>query len=205
MRVFTVAIAIAVGLFVLAGYFFPILTDLQIQLINWAIIIAGTAVLVGIFHMAAVQMEKFRARQKGGMYGLLLVLSMLATFIAVLAELVLGSGHLFTSLAVDAIIVPVEASLMAILAITLIYAGIRLLRRRVDVMSVVFLVAAIIFLIVFMPTPFTAITPVQDAVLSVAGWFSQGGARGLLIGIALGTVLTGLRVLFGVDRPYGGN
>ena len=33
---------------------------------------------------------------------------------------------------------------------------------------------------------------------------SRGGARGLLIGIALGTLLTGLRVLFGVDRPYGG-
>jgi hypothetical protein len=29
-------------------------------------------------------------------------------------------------------------------------------------------------------------------------------ALGLLIGIALGTLLTGLR-LFGVDRPYGGN
>jgi hypothetical protein len=26
-----------------------------------------------------------------------------------------------------------------------------------------------------------------------------------LIGIALGTLLTGLRVLFGVDRPYGGS
>jgi len=26
-----------------------------------------------------------------------------------------------------------------------------------------------------------------------------------LIGIALGTLLTGLRVLFGADRPYGGN
>ena len=36
---------------------------------------------------------------------------------------------------------------MAILAVTLIYASIRLLRRRVDVMSVVFLVAAVIFLL----------------------------------------------------------
>jgi hypothetical protein len=34
--------------------------------------------------------------------------------------------------------------------------------------------------------------------------FSTGGARGLLIGIALGVLLTGLRVIFGVDRPYGG-
>jgi hypothetical protein len=36
------------------------------------------------------------------------------------------------------------------------------------------------------------------------GMFSQGGARGLLLGIALGALLTGLRVIFGVDRPYGG-
>jgi hypothetical protein len=35
--------------------------------------------------------------------------------------------------------------------------------------------------------------------------FSDGGARGLLIGIALGALLTSLRVLFGIDRPYGGN
>jgi len=31
-----------------------------------------------------------------------------------------------------------------------------------------------------------------------------GGARGILIGVALGSLLTGLRVLFGFDRPYGG-
>ena len=34
--------------------------------------------------------------------------------------------------------------------------------------------------------------------------FALGGARGILIGVALGTLTTGLRVLFGVDRPYGG-
>jgi hypothetical protein len=40
-------------------------------------------------------------------------------------------------------------------------------------------------------------------------WVTQvlalGGARGILIGVALGALTTGLRVLFGVDRPYGGN
>jgi hypothetical protein len=107
-------------------------------------------------------------------------------------------------LAVDAIIVPVEASLMAILAVTLIYASIRLLRRRVDVMSVVFLVVAVVFLILIMPTPFGQI-PGDQALANILGMFSRGGARGLLLGIALGTLLTGLRVLFGVDRPYGGN
>jgi hypothetical protein len=32
----------------------------------------------------------------------------------------------------------------------------------------------------------------------------MAGARGILLGVALGTVATGLRILIGADRPYGG-
>lgn len=202
MRVFTAALAIAAGFIVLLGYFYPNqLESLRLVLLDWAIIIAGMAVLVGIFNLVAVQMEKIRARQKGSTYGALLVVSLIFTFGF---GLLLGPEHPYMRLAVDAIIVPVEASLMAILAVTLIYASIRLLRRRVDVMSIVFLVVALLFLILVMPTPFGPV-PGDQALINFLGMFSQGGARGLLIGIALGTLLTGLRVLFGVDRPYGGN
>ncbi len=202
MRVFTAALAIASGIFVLLGYFFPPLELFRLTLVNWAIIIAGMAVLVGIFNLVAVQMEKIRTRQKGGAYGALLIISLVATFVF---GLVLEPNNSYLRLlAVDTIVVPVEASLMAILAVTLIYASIRLLRRRADMMSIVFLVMAVIFLIVTMPTPLGALTPLQDSIAQAMGMFSNGGARGLLIGIALGTLLTGLRVLFGVDRPYGG-
>jgi len=204
MRVFTAAFAIAAGLFVLSGYFFPVdqLIQLRVRLIDWAIIIAAMAVLIGIYNLIAVQMEKIRARQKGGTYGALLVVSLIVTFGL---GLILGPENPYMRLTVDAIIMPVEASLMAILAVTLIYASIRLLRRLADVMGVLFLVVAVIFLIAIVPTPFGGLTPIQDFILQVAGMFSRGGARGLLIGIALGTLLTGLRVLFGIDRPYGGN
>jgi hypothetical protein len=202
MRYVTAAFAIASGFIVLSGYFFPQqLGSLRLLLLDWGVMIAGMAVLVGIFNLAAVQMEKFRAGQKGGAYGILLVLSLLLTFFM---GMFLGTDHPYMLLTMDAIIVPVEASLMAILAVTLIYASIRLLRRRVDVMSVVFLITAVIFLILIMPTPFGAL-PGARAMLDFLGMFSGGGARGLLIGIALGTLLTGLRVLFGADRPYGGN
>jgi hypothetical protein len=33
---------------------------------------------------------------------------------------------------------------------------------------------------------------------------AAAGARGLILGVALGIVATGLRVLAGVDRPYEG-
>jgi len=40
----------------------------------------------------------------------------------------------------------------------------------------------------------------KDWVLGVP---STAGARGILIGVALGSLATGVRVLVGFDRPYG--
>ncbi len=202
MRILSAALAIAAGLIVLLGYFYPEqLAPLRLVLVDWAIIIAGVAVLVGIFNLVAVQMEKIRARQRGSVYGALLVISLIVTFGL---GLILGPENPLMRLTVDAIIVPVESSLMAILAVTLIYASIRLLRRRMELLSIVFLAVALLFLILITPTPFGPV-PGNQALLDFLGMFSSGGARGLLIGIALGTLLTGLRVLFGVDRPYGGS
>jgi len=33
---------------------------------------------------------------------------------------------------------------------------------------------------------------------------ATAGVRGILLGVALGTVATGFRLLIGADRPYGG-
>lgn len=207
MRVFTVAFAIASGLIVLLGYFLPIpsLVRLRLILTDWAIILAGFAVLVGVFNLASVHLEKIRSREKGSLNSALLVLALLFTFFIGILLPAADPFRLFVmQLAVDAVIIPVESALMAILAVTLIYASIRLLRRRADMMSVVFLVVAVLFLFAIMPTPFGPI-PGGQVILELTGMLSRGGARGLLIGVALGTLLTGLRVLFGIDRPYGGN
>jgi len=203
MRLFATVLAIASGFIVSLGYFYPIplLLQLRLLLTNWAMIIAAMAVLIGIYNLVAVHMERIRTRQKGAVYGGVLVLSLVITFGF---GLIFGPDDIYMHSAMEAIIVPVEASLMAILAVTLIYASIRLFRRRVDVTSVLFLVAAVLFLIAIMPTPWGPI-PGDQILLQFVGIFSQSGARGLLLGIALGTLLTGLRVILGVDRPYGGN
>lgn len=208
MRVITAVLAIASGVIVLMGYFLPeftMLDQLRFTLTEWAVILAGMAVLVGIINLVTVQMEKVRKQQKGGMYGALLVLALIVTFGL---GLVLGTDHSLMRIAVDAVIVPVEASLLAILTVTLVYASIRLLRRRTDMMSAIFLVTVVLFLLAVMPSIFSTnpyIQTLQNGIQSFIGMISRGGARGLLIGVALGTLLTGLRVLFGIDRPYGGN
>jgi hypothetical protein len=203
MRLVATVVAIASGLLVLLGYVYPVQPLLQMRLLltSWAMIIAAMAVLVGIYNLVAVHMERIRTRQKNASYGAVLVVSLIITFGF---GLFYGPNDFFMRAAMDAVIVPVEASLMAILAVTLIYASIGLFRRRLDLTTVLFLVAAIFFLIAIMPTPAGPI-PGDQALLQFLGMFSRGGARGLLLGIALGALLTGLRVVFGVDRPYGGN
>ncbi len=203
MRVITATFAIAAGILVLLGYFIDAdaLRYIGSLMTDWAIIIGAFAALIGIINLIFVHMEKFRTRQAGGIYSALLVLSLIFT---TGFGLLLGPENPLMRLAMDAIIVPVESALMAILVITLIYASIRLLRRRVDLMSVIFLAVSIVVLILIMPTPIGQLPGAQQ-LLDFINTFSRGGARGLLLGIALGTLLTGLRVLFGIDRPYGGN
>ena len=202
MRYIAAAIAIIAGLIVLIGYFVPALAGVQGILLNWAIILAGVAALVGVFNLISVHGDKIRRREKGNIYSAILLISLFASFIFGIA---LGPDNSNMRLLVSAVIVPVEATLMALLSVTLLYASVRLLRRRTDLMSVIFLLTAVLMLIASATLPFGEIGPLNDV---IRPWIQQvlalGGARGILIGVALGTLTTGLRVIFGADRPYGG-
>jgi hypothetical protein len=202
MRVVTAFIAMVSGLAILAGYFlkelFPVLGVVQVQLLNAAITLAGVAALAGIFNLLSVHTDKARHDKKTGVYSALLVISLLGTF---LLGLFLRPGHEVMQVMVKGIILPIEAALMGILTISLLYAAIRLLRRRADVMSIVFLLTAVTILIGSLALP---IPLLGDFSRWVAQVWALGGMRGILIGVALGAFVTGLRVLFGADRPYGG-
>lgn len=202
MRIFTAVIAIAVGLMVLLGYFFSQFTGIQTLLLNWAIILAGVASLVGVFNLISVHTDKIRRAEKGSVYSALLVIALMATFVL---GLILRPQHEMMQVLLNGIILPVEATLMGLLTITLLYAAIRLLRRRTDVMSIFFIITAVLIFLGSATLPFGDV-PILGTL--IRPWVSQiwalGGARGILIGVALGTLVTGLRVLFGIDRPYGG-
>lgn len=203
MRVFTALIAIATGILVLLGYFLPQAVGIQTLLLNWAIILAGVAALVGIFNLITVHTDKIRRAEKGSVYSALLVIALAATFIF---GIILRPQHQAMQILLNGIILPVEATLMGLLTVSLLYAAIRLLRRRADVMGIVFLLTAVLIFIGSATLPFGDM-PVFGTLVRpwVAQIWALGGARGILIGVALGTLTTGLRVLFGLDRPYGGN
>jgi hypothetical protein len=198
------AIAIATGILILLGYFIdiPILTDLRTVMLQWAIILAAFALIVGIINLLRVHWGKLRKGKSQGVYSAVLMLSFAITVI--IAGVFSPSGELSTWLFTN-VQQPIEGSLMALLAIVLILATIRLMRRKMNAFSVTFIVTA--FLVLIGTTPLlglgeiSALSLIRKMIIDVP---AVAGARGILLGVSIGAIVTGLRVLIGADRPYGG-
>lgn len=198
------AIAIAVGLIILVGYFVPlgILSNLRTYLLDWAIGLAGVASVVAIINLLLVHARKIKDRREPDRYSILLLLAFAATFIA---GLVFGPASATFQNIITSIQVPIEASLMAVLAVSLTYASLRLFKRRKGWMAVLFVISTIVFLVI--GSGFLSIGPQVPVVRDILGAVNMlpiAGARGILLGIALGGLTTGLRILMGADRPYSG-
>jgi hypothetical protein len=213
----SVAIAIGVGIIVLLGYFFgtnasgeiTLLGILQSYFLRGAVVVAGVALLVGVYNLTAVHVKKIR-QGDGSIYSLITVLALLLTFLVGVYDLIMTSlqgesGLRYTRWIFENIQLPIESSLMAIIAISLTYAAIRLLSRRLNFMSVVFSVVLIILLVGAIPavaaSDFNIISSIRNWIMSVP---VVGGTRGIVLGMALGIIATGIRILMGTDRPYGG-
>jgi hypothetical protein len=196
-------IAIISGLFILLGYFFPgVFGSLQSLLIGWAIILAAFALLLGIFNLAMVHWKKTGSEGPGSIYSIVLLISLAVTMIIAGFSGPVGAWSLWVF---NTFQVPVEISLLAVLAIILVYAVARLLSRRPKWNTILFVVTVLLVLLGSVPLFIIGeIAPLT----AVRSWLAQvpaiAGARGILLGVALGTVATGLRILIGVDRPYGG-
>ncbi|HWQ47187.1 MAG TPA: hypothetical protein VN376_09980 [Longilinea sp.] len=196
--------AIGVGVIILIGYFLPLpfLSDLRVTLLGWAVILAGVATLVAILNLVMTHIRKLQSQSKGGIYSIVLLIAFVITLAA---GLVLGPTNPQIQNVVTHIQVPVEASLMGVLAVSLAYACLRLLQRRKGIVGIIFLISVVVFLIV--ASGFLSISqdiPILKTMLAALQQLPLAGGRGILLGISLGGITTGLRVLLGADRPYTG-
>ena len=205
INIVSTAIAIAAGLIVTIGYFlqnYPEIIELRVVFVDWAIQLAAVALLVGVINLLRIHLRKVGTGGLNAVYSLVTVVALVITFGM---GLVLGPDHPWPLWLFNHVQVPIETSLMALLAIALAYASARVLSRRLNILSVLFVITTLVVLLGMGTFPWGEIPGVSDL---LAPWLMRvpaaAGARGILLGVALGTIATGLRVLMGVDRPYGG-
>jgi len=197
------AIAIGIGLVILAGYFlpFPQLTALQSTLLGWAVVVGAFAGLVAIINLVLTHWRKATSKVNRDPYSFIVLVGFTATLVV---GLWFGPGDSLVHQVVQSIQVPVEASLMAALAITLGYACLRLLRQRRDGMSILFVISVVVFLILSSGFLTGLNIPLVRDIAAFIDRLPVAGARGILLGVALGSLTAGLRILMGADRPYSG-
>ena len=198
------AIAIAVGLVVLSGYFFEleILVNLRIVLLEWATILVAVALLVGVVNLFTVHWRKTSTEPQNRTNSIVLIVSMAIT-LGVAGWF--GPTHPSSMWIFNFIQVPIESSLLAILSVVLILAGVRLLRRKPNLLSIVFIGTAVVILLMSGPLFGIDLPGLADLRTWIGKVPAVAGARGILLGVSLGIVAAGLRILMGADRPYGGS
>jgi hypothetical protein len=200
------AIAILVGFVILSSYFLNnnILNNLQKIFLQWAVILAAVALVVGVINLLSVHIQKFIHGQKGSVYSLIIVFSILITILVVGFFGITGtwSKWLFNNIQV-----PAESSLMGLVAVVLVYAIARMFSRKITLFSLVFVFTVLLVILGSVPI-FGIEVPGLHGPDGLRALLIRipalAGARGILLGVALGTIATGLRVLLGADRPYGG-
>jgi hypothetical protein len=207
-------IAVLAGLVVLIGYFGGPLQDARLALLSIVSLLAAWAVVAGAINLVLVHAKKFLNQAPGWFYSLWVLLGFLVVIIVNILAPYLGWGSgagnqantwIFTS-----IVTVGGATLAGLVAFFLVFAAYKMLRTRRTPMTVVFVVAVVLALIVLAPWPsfvpnpsLTADATLRDLLTAIVHVPAVAGARGLLLGIALGAIATGVRVLMGMDRPYG--
>ena len=209
------ATAVGTGVIVLLGYFVQLesgsptglmetIFGLRLLIIRWAVLLAAVGLLLGLVNLFSVHWRKVSEQEQGWTYSTVLILTF---FITLLLGLVFGPDHPIVLLLFNGIQTPVEASLGALLAITLTLAGFRTLQRRRDLVGLAFIITALLVLLGSGPGLIPNASEGYGFFSGLRNWLAQvaaaGGARGVLLGVALGSVVTGLRVLLAMDRPYG--
>jgi len=202
------AVAIGVGIIVLAGYFIPSFINIRFILLRTGLVLAAVALLVGIINLLTIHIKKLGADSENSGYSLILVIALLATLIIGIIDMVqtylVGKPNFqMTNWIFTNIQLPIETSLLAVTAVSLTYAAASILRKRMDLFSIVFFFVVLLVLLgsfSIPPATLPFLHVIRDWIMRVP---ALGGARGLLLGIALGTITTGIRILMGTDRPYG--
>ncbi len=177
------------------------LSDFAAVMIRLAVIVGAVAVLIGVLNLLGVHLRRVLEGEPGWPYSIALLFAALAVLlIAAVEGLGLVQGTALSGFLFNAVQVSVESALSALLVFFLVYAAARLLRHRITWSGLLFVVILLVVLVGWLQVPaLGGFNALSEWIRTVP---ASAGARGLLIGVALGATAAGVRVLLGQDPSY---
>ncbi len=161
-------------------------------LLRLVAIVIALSIVIGIANLLFVHIGRLA---RGKFYSAVL----LASFAFTIFWIITRQGD--TSL-LEAVQAPIESALAALLFLSLAHGGSRVMQKRADVWGLLFV--AVVLVVLLGSLPLAELAPVRawsDWLMAIP---VSAGARAILLGIALGSVVAGVRALLGQDRAYRG-
>ncbi len=212
LRIILTVITLSTGVIILLSFIIdhPILSAFRGVLVEWVVILVAFAMLLGVGNVLRVHAQRIQKRQ-GAFYSLILIISFLVVFIpgifppAQVAEQTadyVGPNGQIVRFVYQYIQRPLQATLFSLMAFFAITAAWRAFKLR-SAASWLMGIAAILVLLgsiwVDIGGAWQPLVEIKDWILQVP---AMAGARGILLGITLGIIIAGIRLLLGIERPY---
>lgn len=199
-KVLPIGAAVLCGLFTLVDFFVPQpqMDAIGAKLVEGVTILAAFALLLGLLNLLSVHGRRLATKGEGHRgSSLVLLVGLIGT--AAIGIALPGSQAL--AWVFNYLYAPLQGTMTALLAFFAVSALYRAFRLRSGY-ALVLLVTSLFILAAQLP--FSAsispvLVPLRDWLLTVP---VTAGVRGIILGIALGTIATSLRVLLAIDRPY---
>jgi len=205
-------IAGTVGIVLIIQYFIPAepFGTLNDVFSDWFSIIQASAIWLGALNLIKVSGDKIYRRHKDWPYAAIIIVSFL---VMVIIGFFFSGGRRFLdpgtpfSQMYDYVYSPLTAMMFALLAFFVASASYRAFRARTREATVLLLAAFFVMLgRVPLGDMLTGWLPRWLHMSEVASWIMNipniAGQRAIMIGIALGTVSTSLRLILGIERSY---
>jgi len=201
-----ILITMVAGLFMLIAFWVPqpgvraIYGDMQ----NWAIVVVGCTYALGVANLLRINLRQVQRRERDWPFKIVLIAGLIVTMAIGFSEGTrcseAGSHFQWIYLTFYS---PMSATMFALLAFFIASAAFRAFRIK-SIEALLLAIAAFTLMLGRVPLG-NAIHPfIPDA----ADWLMEvpqnAAKRGILIGAALGVVATGIRVILGLEKTYGG-
>lgn len=198
-RWFPLIVGLIAGAIAIMSFWAP--NPVSDGLLDVVAVLVTVALLMGIGSLLNIHRQRVAAQARDWGGSLVVIVTLPTTFVIALLPNLLGAGAAAaTNFMFQYIYQPLAGSLLALLAFFALRAAWRAFQVRPGEAAIIVSVAAA-FLIV--SGPWAALVPGLEAALDwIRAYPVLGVARGLLIGVGIGALVTSVRVLLGLDQPY---
>ena len=201
-RSIPLAICLIMGVVMMVQFFIPhpLSVGFYDLTTKWIRIMSAFALVLGTGSLVMYHVDRLQRRRQGWIYSIVTLTAAAATTVIGLGWGI-KPGSVFQDILFQSMLVPLNASMFAILAFYMASAAYRAFRARTREAALL-LVAAFIVMLGMVPIGnaiWHKLPDVAEWILSVP---NMAAKRAILFGVALGGIATSLKIILGIERGW---